>query len=205
MRSQRWWLLLERGQALLPLIAAAGLAGFTWWLVESSPHDGGPSRAAVASSAPDYELRKARVARVDAQGRLSAVLDGQAMRHYTDTDRLQIDQLVLSARDEKGQGLHAVANEGEANRNAEVLTLRGGARVIALPAASDQGVGLRGGPVRFAGEGLRIDMRTRVVSSTEPVRLTQDHSQIEGQSITYNDRTGVAELGGRVHGHYVSP
>jgi lipopolysaccharide export system protein LptC len=206
--NPRWWLLLERAQATLPLLAAAGLAGFTWWLVQSSPKDGGPERPAQASSAPDYELSKARVARFDAQGRLEAVLDGDAMRHYPDTDRLQIDSLVLSARDEKGQALHAVSNRGEADRRAEVVTLTGGARVVAMSTgpsgAVEPGTGLHGGPVRFNGEGLRIDTRTRVVSSSQPVWLTQDHSQIQAQSLSYNDHTGIADLGGRVHGRYES-
>lgn len=206
MSQQRWWLLAEQAQATLPLLAVAGLAAFTWWLVQSSPREGGPSGPSKVSSAPDYELSKARVARFDPQGRLQAILDGVAMRHYPDTDTLQIDQLVLSARDEKGQSLHAVSNEGEADRRTEVVTLRGGARVVATPApGADQGSGLRGGAVRFAGEGLRIDTRGRVVSSAEPVLLTQDHSQVHAQSMSYSEHTGIADLGGRVRGQYASP
>jgi lipopolysaccharide export system protein LptC len=203
--GSRWWLVLERAQAALPLLAVAGLAGFTWWLVQSSPKEGQAARAAQASSAPDYELKQARVARFDAQGRLQALLDGQAMRHFPATDTLHIEQVVLSARDDKGVGVHAVANEGEADQRTEVLTLRGGARVVAYPplaAAPDQGSGLRGGPVHFAGEGLRIDTRSREVSSSLPVLLTQAHSQIQAQSMHYSDQTGLTDLGGRVHGRY---
>ncbi|MGC4061836.1 MAG: LPS export ABC transporter periplasmic protein LptC [Aquabacterium sp.] len=203
--NQRWWLVLERAQATLPLLAAASLAGFTWWLVQSSPKLGGARQAAQASSAPDYVLGKARIARFDAQGRLEAVLDGQTMSHYVATDRLYIDQVVLSARDEKGEGLHATANEGEADRRAEIVTLRGGARVVATPAARQEaGTGLRGGPARFAGERLQVDTRQRIVSSDEPVLLTQDRSQVQAQTMIYNDDTGIADLKGRVHGRYES-
>ena len=204
MSQQRWWLLLERAQATLPLLAMASLAGFTWWLVQASPKSDAASMPALASSSPDYELSQARVARVDAHGRLAAVLDGQTMRHYASTDLLQIDQLVLSARDDKGQGLHAVSKEGEADRRAEVVTLRGQARVVATPHAdaADAGHGLRSGPVHFAGEGLRVDTRNRVVSSDEPVLLTQERSQVHAQAMTYDDSTGLADLQGRVHGHY---
>ena len=204
MSQQRWWLLLERAQATLPLLAVASLAGFTWWLVQSSPKSDSGGRAALLSSAPDYELKQARVARFDAHGRLEAVLDGQTMRHYASTDLLHIDQLVLSARDEKGEGLHAVSREGEADRRAEVVTLRGDAHVVATPHtdAADAGHGLRSGPVHFAGEGLRVDTRNRVVSSNEPVRLTQQHSQVHAQAMVYDDATGVADLKGRVNGHY---
>lgn len=208
--SARLWLWLERAQATLPLLAVASLAGFSWWLVQSSPHDSGPSAPRRASSAPDYELHSARVVRVDPQGRLEAVLDGQVMRHYPDTDRLQIDQVVLTARDAKGQGLRAIAQQGEADQRAEVVTLRGGAQVVATPplaADGDKAVagsGLRGGPVRFTGEGLRIDTLGRTVTSEQPVRISQDHSQIDAQSLRYTEQTGVTELGGRVRGHYVA-
>lgn len=199
--SPRLWLWLERAQATLPLLAVASLAGFSWWLVQSSPQGGSPSAPRLAASAPDYELHTARVVRVDPQGRLEAVLDGRTMRHYPATDRLLIEQLALTARDAKGQGLRAVAREGEADQRAEVVILRGGAQVLATPVAAS-GSGLGGGPVRFEGEGLRIDTRARTVSSAQPVRLSQAHSQVDAQSLRYNDQTGIAELGGRVRGHY---
>ncbi len=202
--NQRWWLLLERAQAALPLLAAAGLAGFTWWLVQSSPKEGGAARPALAASVPDFELNQARVARFDAQGRIEAVLDGQTMRHYPDTDRLQIDQLTLSARDDKGLGLRAVSQRGEADRKAEVVTLSGGAKVTALP-ATDPGTGLRAAPAHFTGEGLRIDTRTRVVSSDQPVLLQQQGSEVRAQNMRYDDRTGITDLGGRVRGQYEVP
>ncbi|MBI5925155.1 MAG: LPS export ABC transporter periplasmic protein LptC [Aquabacterium sp.] len=202
--NQRWWLWLERAQATVPLLAVAGLAGFSWWLVQSSPKFGGDARSAQTSSSPDFVLDKARVARFNAQGRIEAVLDGAQMRHYADTDRLQIDQLVLSARDDKGTGLKASSLSGEADHKAELVTLNGGARVTALPAA-DQGLGPRNRPVYFEGEILRIDTRTRVVSSSEPVRLRQQGSEVRGQNLRYDDRTGITDLGGRVHGHYDAP
>lgn len=209
--NQRWWLLIERAQAVVPLLAVAALAGFTWWLVQSSPKEGGDARPPVASSAPDYQLQKARIVRFDAQGRLQAILDGTAMRHYPDPDRLVIDQLALSARDETGQGLRALAREGQADRKAELVHLRGDVRVVALPPApvlalaEGEATGAapaRGGPLYFTGEGLRIDTRQRIVSSDQPVRLLQDHSRVDAQSVVYNDQTRIAEFGGRVQGRY---
>lgn len=198
--SPRWWLVLERAQASLPVLAAAGLAGFTWWLVQSSPQDEGPPRVAVASSAPDYELQAARVARFDASGRLEAVVDGKVMRHYPLPDRLVIDEVLLLGRDEQGQGLRATARQGEADQTAEVVTLRGGALVVATPAS-----GTPGGPVRFQGETLSVDTRERIVSSKQPVTLSQDGNVVRGQSMRHYERTGVTVLGGRVTGQYQVP
>ncbi len=198
--SPRWWLVLERAQASLPVLAAAGLAGFTWWLVQSSPKDEGPARVAQVSSAPDYELQSARVARFDASGRLEAVVDGQVMRHYPQPDRLVIDEVLLLGRDEQGQGLRATARQGEADQSAEVVTLRGGAQVVATPAS-----GKPGGPVRFQGETLSVDTRERIVSSKLPVTLSQDGNVVRGQSLHHDDRSGVTVLGGRVTGQYQVP
>lgn len=198
--NARWWLVLERAQASLPVLAAAGLAGFTWWLVQSSPQDEGPARAAQASSAPDYELKQARVARFDATGRLQAVVDGHVMHHYPQPDRLLIDRVRLLGRDEEGQGLRATAEQGEVDQVAEVVTLRGSAQVVATPP-----IGTPGGPVRFEGEALSVDMRERIVSSALPVTLSQDDNVVRGQSMRHDERAGVTVLGGRVTGQYQVP
>ena len=94
------------------------------------------------------------------------------------------------------------ALEGEVDRLADLVHLRGDVRVVATPPAASAASMGSGGPVHFSGEGLRIDTRQRIVSSDEPVLITQDHSQIRAQSIIYNDQTRIAELGGRVKGVY---
>jgi lipopolysaccharide export system protein LptC len=204
--NQRWWLWLERAQAAVPLLAVAGLAGFTWWLVQSSPKVGGATRPTLAASTPDFVLNHARVARFDAQGRIEAVLDGREIRHFPDTDKLEIDQLRLSARDEQGQGLQAAALLGVADHRAEWVTLSGQARVVAMPnAATAAQAGLRDRPVHFLSERVRIDTRSRVVSADVPVTLQQVGSVVHAQSLHYDDRTGIADLGGRVRGHYDAP
>jgi lipopolysaccharide export system protein LptC len=197
------WRALEHAQAGLPVLAAGVLAAFTWWLVQSSPHEQGGVRVSAPASAPDFILNQAQVARFDADGRLAAVVDGQVMRHYADQDRLQIDQLVLSARGPQGEGLHATALRGEANREAEQVTLEGGARVLAQPAPdAAAGQGLRRNPARFEGDSLLVDTRHRVVSSDRPVTLTQGANVVHAQSLRHDDATGLTELKGRVQGRY---
>ncbi len=205
--NQRWWLLLERAQATLPLLAVAGLAGFTWWLVQSSPKERGPARAPVQSTAPDYELYGARVARFDGTGHIEAIIDGRAMRHYPSTDTLLIEQVAVSARNARGEGLHAEAREGLADQRQEVVSLRGQARVEAWPVLDQKGQSVPSGvhaPVRFESDGLRIDTRARVVSSDTPVTVTQVHNVLHAQSMRHDERSGVTVLGGRVTGQYVS-
>lgn len=198
--NSRWWLVLERAQASLPVLIAAGLAGFTWWLVQSSPNDENAPRAEQVSTAPDYELQKARVARFDPQGRLDAVVEGDVMRHFSQPDRILIDQVVLLGRQENGQGLRATAQEGEANQTAEVVTLRGGAVIVATPAP-----GALGGPARFEGEAVSVNTRDEVITSDQPVTFTQDGNVVRAKSMRHEERTGVTVLGGRVTGQYQVP
>jgi lipopolysaccharide export system protein LptC len=203
----RWLTLLDRAQSAVPMVLLSGLAGFTWWLVQSAPRLGGPSPVAQASSSPDYELSKARVERYSPQGRLMAILDGQTMRHFADGDRLEIDAVQLSARDPKGQHVQAVAREGQANGSTDTVVLHGGARVVATPAsgAAVNGRLMDQSPVVFEGEVLRVNTRDRLVSSELPVKITHAQGQLQGGNLQYDERTGIALLGNRVHGRYNAP
>lgn len=190
-------------QANVPLLLAAGLAGFTWWLIQATPKDAGPAQAKKLSSKPDYELSQATVARFDAEGRLQAVIDGRSIRHYPIDDELRIDNMVLSARDAKGQGLHAVAQQGSANGRAERVEIRGGAKVVATPASSPVvgGKALRG-PVRLSGELFQVDTRHHVLVSEQPVMMAHESGQIHAEALRYDQSTGITELKGRVTGFY---
>jgi lipopolysaccharide export system protein LptC len=203
----RWLTLLDRAQSAVPMVLLSSLAGFTWWLVQSAPRLGGPSPVAQASSSPDYELSKARVERYSPQGRLMAILDGQTMRHFADGDRLEIDAVQLSARDPKGQHVQAVAREGQANGSTDTVVLHGGARVVATPAsgAAVNGRLMDQSPVVFEGEVLRVNTRDRLVSSELPVKITHAQGQLQGGNLQYDERTGIALLGNRVHGRYNAP
>lgn len=212
---------LARLQSALPLVVAAGLAGFSWWLVSSSP---APRQAAAerkADDRPDYILSRARLARFDADGRLEAVLDGDTMRHRPVSNTMDIDAMVLSARHADGRSLHATAQRGEWVEPTGVVTLSGGADVRLMPApvpgspgssgapgglvptatvAGDAGTGLRAGTTRLVGEGLTLDTHTRVLSSSLPVTMTRDRSEVRAQTLQHDDASGLTLLGGRVRG-----
>ena len=195
--------LLDRLQAALPLAAAAGLAGFTWWLVQSSPKDGGPLSPRAPSSEPDYQLEQARVARFDAQGRIVAVVDGHVMLHRPDRDVLEIDRMQLSARDAQGRGLLATARNGLADPNAHQVTLQGQAHVTAWPALGGTASQLPA-PIAFDGENLQIDTGRKTVVSSQPVVLTRSGSRLDGRALRYDHASGLTEVDGRVHGSFTA-
>lgn len=204
---KRWLTVLDRAQSLVPMVFLSSLAAFTWWLVQSTPMEEGARAPAKASSSPDYQLNNARVERYNPQGQLIAIIDGQAMRHYAEGDRLQIDAVRLSARNPEGQHVQAVAREGEASGSNDTVVLHGGARVVATP-ASGTAVGGRPvdqSPVVFEGEVLRVNTRDRQVSSELPVKITHAQGQIQGGNLQHDQRTGITQLGSRVRGRYDAP
>lgn len=195
-----WLHALDQARSAIPIVAVAGLAAFTWWLVQSTPRSNGPARAAAASSAPDYELEQARVERFAPKGQLVSVLDGRVMRHYVDGDRLVIDEVRLSARDDAGKRLQAVARQGFADGVNQTVTLKGGARAVAF--AEPGAKGLASSPVTFEGEILKADNRSQVLSSDQPVRLLHEAGVVRGGSMLHDQRTGITEFHQHVSGYY---
>ena len=201
---KRMWLHgLEQLRSAIPIVVVAGMAAFTWWLVQSTPKGSSTRPAAQASSSPDYELEQARIERFDAQGQLVAVLDGRAMRHYAQGDRMEIDAVQLSARDASGRRLQALARQGLADGVTEVVTLKGGAHVVAMAASG--ATGLTASPLTFDGEVLRIDTKAQKLSSDQPVRLVHQAGVVRGGSMVHNRATGITELNQRVTGYYDAP
>lgn len=204
---------LARLQAAAPLALAAALAGFTWWLVASSPEPAAPRRSQPVSSVPDHELGRARLARFDAQGRLQAVLDGQVMRHYPARAAMEIDTMALAARHADGRRMTATAEHGEWLEDSGQATLSGGADVLLLPAPPEgQALGLATqadrplppGAVRVLGEHLWLDTQARRLRSEEPVTVLRDRSQVNAQSLDHDEAQGLTWMGGRVRGRLVS-
>jgi lipopolysaccharide export system protein LptC len=193
---------LSRLQSLAPLVVAGSLAGFTWWLVASSPESEQASRSVADPAVPDYELAQARLARFDANGRIEAVLDGDRMRHYPSTQSLQVDAMQMAARHVDGRRLQAQAQQGEWQEGSGVVTLTGGADVRMLPAApgASGAANEPAGTTRVRGEQLQLDTRARVVSSQQPVWLTRDRSEVRAQSLHHDEAAGLTDLGGRVVG-----
>ena len=83
----------------LPAAAADGPAG-AGHLVAGEEHAAWPARRRVAAPLrhePDYTMRDFSVQRFSADGPLRAQIEGDALRHYPDTDTLEIDNARLRA------------------------------------------------------------------------------------------------------------
>lgn len=185
--------LIDQVRAGVPLLVVAGIAAYTWWLVQSVPGLGGQAGATVAPTAPDYVLGQATVERFNAQGQRLSVMQGDTMTHYLDGDQLVVQGLRLVTQDPQGQSLNAVAREGRYQGLESTLVLTGGVRVTAQ---APQGQG----PMTFEGEALTVNTATRQLSSSRPVLLTTPQGTVRGNSLSYDARQGYTTVGGRVNG-----
>ncbi|HEX5373916.1 MAG TPA: LPS export ABC transporter periplasmic protein LptC [Aquabacterium sp.] len=190
--------LVAQFQAALPLLVLGGLAGYTWWLVQSAPGTGGAARHEPPATAPDYELMGATVERFDVQGQRVSLLRGAAMSHFSEGDRLEVQDLQLVARNPQNQAVQARAHQGRYTGRDDVVDLLGSARVVATPAP---GSGMAG-PLVFEGEALKVDMAHHVLSSHRPVHLSSPSGELRGSSLRHDARAGVSVVGGRVTGTY---
>jgi lipopolysaccharide export system protein LptC len=201
---------LARAQLAAPLVLAGVLAGFTWWLVVSSPHTEESRASEPDRGTPDYELAHARLARFDAQGRLEAVVDGERMRHYPVTQAVQIDAMQLAMRNPDGRRVLAQAREGEWNESLGLASLTGEADVrladigAVLPAHAAADAGEGAGVTRILGERLELDTRARVLTSRQPVTMLREGSVVKAQTLRHDEPAGITDLGGRVRGSLVS-
>jgi len=197
---------LARAQSAAPLVLAAVMAGFTWWLVVSSPQTEEARAPEPDRGTPDYELAHARLARFDAQGRLEAVVDGDLMRHYPVNQTVKIDAMRLAMRHPDGRRMLAQAREGEWSEGLGLASLVGEADVrladagVLLPADAAEAAALGEGVTRIQGERLDMDTRARVLTSQQPVTVLREGSVVRAQTLRHDEPAGLTQLGGRVQG-----
>ncbi len=127
-----WHLRLrETVGAYLPLLLMTLLALGTWWLVDNSPRPAAPTEARPVSQEPDYTMTRFALERFDAQGRLKLRVEGERLRHFPATDRIEIDGAAIRAFAPDGRVTVATAQRAVAHGDGSEVQLLGGAEVTA--------------------------------------------------------------------------
>jgi hypothetical protein len=80
----------------LPLLLMALLALGTWWLVKNTPGRGAGAGRRRRSHEPDYTM-KASPSALRARRPAALRIEGRELRHYPDTDRIEIDGVRIRA------------------------------------------------------------------------------------------------------------
>lgn len=180
--------------ALLMMLFALG----TWWLVRSAPKIAAADGVRVVSKEPDYFMRQFRVRSFDPTGRMTSDLTGVEGHHFPATDSLEVKDPHMRSIDEQGRTTVATALRGVSNSDGSEIQLFGNAVVVRESMTGANGtVAPR---VEFRGEYLHAFVNEDRVSSDKPVELLRGNDRFVGDQFEYDNRTGVAELKGRVRG-----
>jgi len=156
--------------AYLPLLLMALLALGTWWLVKNTPRpvaggDGPPLR-----HDPDYEMRDFAITRFGPDGRATVRIEGAWLRHFPDTDRIEIESARMQAHAPDGRVTRAQAARALSNGDGSEWQLSGGAHVVAqLPS---------GPPLELDSEFLHVFVPTERIRSHLPVTVRQGNDEI---------------------------
>ena len=198
LRAPWGWRVLDTASTYLPLLLMAALALGTWWLVKNTPLFENERELAPARHEPDYTMTQFMVQRVAASGVMRVQIEGDVMRHYPDTDTLEIDNPRLRAFGDDGRITHATARKAIANRDGSEVQLSGGAHVVRE--ATDKYPA-----IDFRGEFLDCFQNTERVRSHLPVVVTQGGTEFRADSMGYDNLAGVLDLKGHLRAVLTPP
>jgi lipopolysaccharide export system protein LptC len=172
----------------LPLILMGLLALGTWWLVKNSPVQTAVRAVPLPGHVPDYTMERFTIQRYDRTGRMAVSIEGQHLRHFPDTDALEIDTVHVRAVREDGSVTLATARQGILAGDGSSAQLLGGAHVTSTD--------VQGRPIEFQGEHLLADLTARKLRADRPVRVRQGRSEFSAGAASYDEATGLILLAG---------
>jgi len=174
----------------LPLLLMLVLALGTWWLVKNTPGPDVPPEAPLSREEPDYTMDHFVVERFDKDGRLKLRLKGERLRHFADTDIIEIDQAQVHAVADDGRITLAQARRAVANGDGSEIQLIGDARVDSS--------GPRGEPIQFRGDFLHAFLNIERVRSHLPVVVTSNGREFRAAGMDYDHLGGQLQLQGKM-------
>ena len=186
-----WYLRLREAlSSYLPLLLMALLALATWWLVKNSP--GPPAAAAerVASSEPDAVMSRFTLERFDAAGQLKLRIEGDELRHFPDTDRIEIEQARIVAYAPDGRVTRANAARVQGQADGSELLLQGGAEVISADAV--------GAPLVIRSEYLKAFVLLQRIQTPRPVLVQHGGAEVRANGLRYDHGSSKLDLDGPV-------
>jgi len=176
--------------AYLPLLLMTLLALFTWWLVKNTPSAPGVSEEAPLRRDPDYTMTQFALERFDAAGRLKVRIEGAQMRHFPDTDRIEIDGVQIRSIAPDGRVTLASAQRALSNGDGSEVQLFGQAHVTSSDAS--------GRPLEMRSEFLHAFLVSEKLRSHLPVQVTQGGAEMLSAGIDYDHGARKLDLKGPV-------
>jgi lipopolysaccharide export system protein LptC len=141
-------------------------------------------------SEPDYTMQGFALERFAADGRLMLRVEGELLRHFPDTDRIEIDGARIRAFAVDGRETLATAKKALGNGDGSEIQLLGGAEVTSRDAA--------GTPLLIRSEFLHAFLVTERVRSHRPVLVRFGETELTAAGIDYDNAARKLEFKGPV-------
>lgn len=196
--AQPWLWRAQRALSnYLPLLLMAFLAGGTWWLVKNTPLLDGNTEDTAPRHVPDYRMKNFELQRIAADGRLQVQVAGAELRHYPDTDTVEIDTARVRAIAPDGSLAIAEAQRAISNGDGSDLQLIGNVRLrrLAPGAGADAPAQLE-----VTGPFLEVLSNAEILRSNQPVTIRQRGATLQAQNFEYRHLTGQVSFTGHAQG-----
>ena len=186
-----WYVRLRESlSSYLPLLMMALLALATWWLVKNSPQPPAVAAAKTVSSEPDAVMSRFTLERFDATGQLKLRIAGAELRHFPDTDRVEIEQARIVAYAPDGRITRAQAARVRGQADGSDLQLDGGAEVISTDAV--------GAPLVIRSETLLAYLLLDRVQAPKPVLVQLGGVELRAGGLLYDHARKKLDFNGAV-------
>lgn len=190
--------LLDVLATYLPLLLMGVLALGSWWLVKNTPIAEPASAAVAPQHRADYQMSNFIVQRFGSDGTMQMQIEGLHMRHFPDTDTLEVDDAQIRSIGADGRITLASSRRAVANADGSEVQLLGGAHVVRHAAVGES-------PTEFRGEFLHFFRANERVRSHLPVTVTRGASEFRAEAMEYDNLSRVIELKGRVRAVFMPP
>lgn len=144
----------------------------------------------------DYYLEDFTTRRFDADGRLEYRLTGDTLSHYPDDGRAEIEQPRLTMRQPEAVWTMR-AGSGRLTRRPDVVTLLDDVFLERASLIDEQA-----GPLRLSTSDLSVELASRDVRTSQPVRIEAPGLQLEAIGLQSSMAAGKLELLSNVTGRY---
>ena len=191
------WQLQSLVSNYLPLLLMALLAIGTWWLVKNTPLLDGPTEVPPPRHVPDYRMSRFEIQRIGADGRLRVQIAGDELRHYPDTDTVEIDQARVRAIAPDGSLAIAEAKRAVSNADGSDMQLIGDVRLRRLAPGSGDNAPAQ---LEMRGDFLQALSNTEILRSHLPVTIRQGGATLNAQNFEYRHLTGQVSFTGKAQG-----
>ena len=141
---------------------------------------------------------KSGIKTFDDAGRLKSDVSGAELRHYPDTDTLEIDQALIRSYSLEGRLTTSTGNRALTNADGSEVQLFGNAGVVREAAVDAAGQEIP--RLEFQGEFLHVFVNEERAKSHLPVVITRGNDKFSGDTFAYDNFERVADLKGRVKG-----